>query len=305
MGTNHFFNHFNNTDEQRLIEDIVAEMIKYGGVDCFYMPRTFVDIDTIFGEDLISQFNDAFPLELYVSSVDGFEGDGDFISKFGLEVRDTVKLILSKHRFNQETGKDKPQEGDLIFFPFNDGIFEIKFVEDEIPFYQFGQNYVFEISCELFTPSQEDFDTGLDEIDDIINEEQFNLTLLLDSTTGNNVGFEKGQIVYQFPAGGATGATSTDSAQAEIFSVLGTGATTTELTLIDTKGLWKAGLSGASMFHVATVDNTSFRGITGIVRSLEVTGAGNAITSDADNQFIEEYADSFVDFTDTNPFGSF
>ena len=95
MGTNHFFNHFNNSDEQRLIEDIVAEMIKYGGVDCFYMPRTFVDIDNIFGEDLVSQFNDAFPLELYVSSVDGFEGDGDFISKFGLEVRDTVKLILS------------------------------------------------------------------------------------------------------------------------------------------------------------------------------------------------------------------
>ena len=95
MGTNHFFNHFNNSDEQRLIEDLVAEMIKYGGVDCFYMPRTLVNVDNIFGEDLISSFNDAFPLELYISSVDGFEGEGDIISKFGLEIRDRIELIHS------------------------------------------------------------------------------------------------------------------------------------------------------------------------------------------------------------------
>ena len=305
MGTNHFFNHFNNSDEQRLIEDLVAEMIKYGGVDCFYMPRTLVNVDNIFGEDLISSFNDAFPLELYISSVDGFEGDGDFIAKFGLETRDTVKFVVSKYRFTQETNREKPQEGDLIFLPFNNGIFEIKFAEDEKPFYQFGENYVFELSCELFSPSHEDMITGVDAIDDVIDGEQYTLTLFLDSLTGNSAGFAKGDTVYQPVGGGATGTTDTSSPQATVFSVSGTGATTTSLTLIDTRGFWRSGLTGTKNFFVATVDNSSFRGITGTEDSISITGPNTSITADSDNQFIEEEALGFVDFTDTNPFGEF
>ena len=305
MGTNHFFNHFNNSDEQRLIEDLVAEMIKYGGVDCFYMPRTFVNVDNIFGEDLISSFNDAFPLELYISSVDGFEGDGDFIAKFGLETRDTVKFVVSKYRFTQETNREKPWEGVLIFLPFNSGIFEIKFAEHEKPFYQFGENYVFELSCELFSPSHEDMITGVDAIDDVIDGEQYTLTLFLDSLTGNSAGFAKGDTVYQPVGGGATGTTDASSPQATVFSVSGTGATTTSLTLIDTKGFWRSGLTGTKNFFVATVDNSSFRGITGTEDSISITGPNTSITADSDNQFIEEEALGFVDFTDTNPFGEF
>ena len=164
---------------------------------------------------------------------------------------------------------------------------------------------MFELSCELFSPSHEDMITGVDAIDDVIDGEQYTLTLFLDSLTGNSAGFAKGDTVYQPVGGGATGTTDTSSPQATVFSVSGTGATTTSLTLIDTKGFWRSGLTGTKNFFVATVDNSSFRGITGTEDSISITGPNTSITADSDNQFIEEEALGFVDFTDTNPFGEF
>ena len=147
-----------------------------------YIPRTLVNEDELFGEDTISKFTEGNAIEMYIESVDGFEGEGDFISKFGLEIKDTMSLIVSRKRFEEQLGHvaTRPREGDLIFFPLSKGLFEIKFVEHENPFYQLGKLYTFKLSCELFSYSQEEIDTGFSEIDSLEdNRKEFSLKLTL------------------------------------------------------------------------------------------------------------------------------
>jgi len=201
--TNLYFNNYAFSGEQNLIEDLIIESIKIYGVECIYMPRTMVKEDNLFGEDVLSKFEDAFPVEMYIKSVDGFEGDGDFLSKFGLEVRDEMTLTVSRRRFSEEvhyeeTTKEsgRPAEGDLIFFPINDKIFEVKFVEHEAIFYQMGSLQTFDLRLELFEYSHEEFDTGIDEIDeieDIFSGVKENTQVLLED--GTVLKFESGERV--------------------------------------------------------------------------------------------------------------
>lgn len=174
MATNLFFNNYAFSQEQYLIEDLIIESIKIYGIDCYYMPRTLVAEDTLFGEDTLSKFKDHHLLEMYIKSVDGFEGEGDFLSKFNIEIRDEMVLTVSKRRFSEELSTDdttegigRPSEGDLIYFPLNDKIFEVKFVEHEAIFYQMGSLQTYDLRCELFEYSHERFDTGIAEIDSI------------------------------------------------------------------------------------------------------------------------------------------
>lgn len=179
MTTSLYFNNFNQSREQQLREDLIIESIKIYGIDVQYMPRTLVKEDNLFGEDTLSTFDDAYTLEMYIKSVDGFDGDGDFLSKFNLEIRDEVTLVVSKRRFseeivdndtapvNEDPGAARPAEGDLIYFPLNGKIFEVKFVEHEDIFYPLGALQTYELRCELFEYSHEEFNTGLDIIDDI------------------------------------------------------------------------------------------------------------------------------------------
>lgn len=176
MALNPFFQK-SNANEQTLVNDLVVETIKIHGHEVVYLFRESPEIDNIFGEDsLPSIYKIGKPIEMFIESVDGFEGEGDFISKFGLEIRDSMKLVVSKTRWKQEfagisggtgpeTNADRPREGDLIFFPLSKGIFEIKFVEHENPFYQFGKNYVYKISCELATHAGDTYETNNTEID--------------------------------------------------------------------------------------------------------------------------------------------
>ena len=124
MATNSYFTR--QTSERNVVEDLTIESIKIHGLDMVYIPRTLVNEDTIFGEDTLSKFTEGNYIEMYLESVDGFGGDGDFYSKFGLEIRDTVSLVVSKKRFEQVMSNvtTKPREGDLIYFPFSKGIFE-------------------------------------------------------------------------------------------------------------------------------------------------------------------------------------
>ena len=170
MAINSYFKHTNN--EQKVVEDLTIEAIKIHGQDMVYIPRTLVNKDEIFGEDTISKFANGIQLEMYIESVDGFEGDGDFISKFGLEIRDSVSFVVSKKRFQQEVATTRPLEGELIYFPMTKGLFEIKFVEHENPFYQLGKLYTYKLSCELFQYSQEDIETGWSDIDEIETSHQ-------------------------------------------------------------------------------------------------------------------------------------
>lgn len=172
--TNFYFNTLGHYGEQNLIEDLIVESIKIYGIDCYYLPRTIVSEDLLFGEDSLSKFDNAYQIEMYIKSVNGFEGDGTFLSKFGLEIRDEMVLSVSQRRFGEEIAYDettseagRPVEGDLIYFPLNKKLYEIKFVEHEVVFYQMGKLQTYDLTCELFEYSSERIDTGIQAIDAI------------------------------------------------------------------------------------------------------------------------------------------
>lgn len=183
------------TPEKRLYEDITIEALKIYGHDVFYIPRTIVNTDAIFNEDALSKFGEAFQIEMYVENTDGFEGDGDLLSKFGVEVRDSMTLVLATRRWEelvgrfQSTPEGRPQEGDLIYFPLVKGLFQISFVEDESPFYQITNLPTFKLTCELFEYGNEAIDTGIAEVDAFETEYASRTELTLGAGVGTfNIG---------------------------------------------------------------------------------------------------------------------
>lgn len=180
MATNFFFNNFSASNEQNLYEDLIIESIRIYGEDMYYVPRVLTNYDDLLGEDAQSQYNQAILVELYIKSVDGFTGDGNFMSKFGLQIRDQVVFSIAQRTFKQEvanfTDEIRPNEGDLIYFPLNRKCFQIKYVNNKEMFYQFGALQTFELTCELFEYSNEQFNTGIPEID--ILQKNFSLNIL-------------------------------------------------------------------------------------------------------------------------------
>ena len=192
MPTNVFFNHAVNT-EQMLYEDIVVESLRMFGHETYYLPREIVEEDTILGEDVQSKFGDAYSVEMYLENTDGFEGDGDLMSKFGVQVRDQATFVISLRTWERFISLDsnlttslRPNEGDLIYFPMSGSMFEIKFVEHENPFYQVGKLFVFKLQCELFEYSGEDFDTGT-VVDLVENEQAYTIEMQVSNTSGDFV----------------------------------------------------------------------------------------------------------------------
>ena len=171
------------------MEDIIIECLKIYGFDTYYLPRQAVNEDLILGEDVLNKYSSAFPLEMYMQNVTGFEGDGDLMSKFGVEIRDTATFIVSRRRWDEVIARSgdavlttRPAEGDIIYFPLTKAFFEIKFVESTDPFFQVGKLYVYKLQCELMQYSSEIFDTGVSEIDNTTSDNSadinaFNLLL--------------------------------------------------------------------------------------------------------------------------------
>jgi hypothetical protein len=171
MATNVYFDR-GTTSEKRLYEDLMIEQLKAFGQECFYIPRTLVAKDNIFGEDSLNKFSAAYMIEMYVEDVQGFAGEGDLIGKFGLEVRDQVTFVVSRRRFEMLVRENanliessRPNEGDLVYMDRFKKLFKIDFVEDEDPFYQVSDLPVFKLKCSVFEYSHEEFDTGITEID--------------------------------------------------------------------------------------------------------------------------------------------
>ena len=186
---NPFFQQGSRT-EQSLIQDLINEQLRMYGVEVHYIPRKYATTNTIIKEVIESKFDNAYPIEAYVNTYEGYEGQGTILSKFGVQPLDDLTLTISKERFETYITpliKDlanielstRPKEGDLIYFPLGDRLFEIKFVEHEKPFYQLQKNYVYELTCELFRYEDEILDTGVDEIDDNIKDEGYIQTLTL------------------------------------------------------------------------------------------------------------------------------
>ena len=181
MATNLYFNNVESHSEQELLNSLTSEVIQVHGMNVYYIPRTIIKEDPLLSEDVLSKFSKAYEVEMYLQSVEGFGGEGDLVSKFGLDVRDEVIFTVHVDRFNLATDMDKPLEGDLVFLPMSKGLFEIKFVEDAIPFYQAGKNYSFDITCELFQYSEEQLDTGITSIDNIEREQSAAIDLLMNA----------------------------------------------------------------------------------------------------------------------------
>lgn len=174
MATNFYFNNFGSSQEQNLIEDLVIESIKIYGHEVWYCPRTIDNEEKIFKEDELASFNNAYSIEMYIKNVEGFEGEGDFLSKFGLQIRDRITFTVARRTFADEvTGGTRPKEGDMIFFPLTSKGYVVRFVEHEAIFYQMGSLQTFDIVCELFEFNQETFNTGVDIIDDTYNDLSF------------------------------------------------------------------------------------------------------------------------------------
>ena len=163
--------------EQNLVQDLINEQIRMYGIEIYYMPRKYLTTNTVIREVIESKFDGAYPIEAYVSSYDGYGGQGTLLSKFGIQDIDDLTLVISKERFENYISPlledlpgveltTRPKEGDLIYFPLGDRVFEIKYVEHESPFYQLQKNYVYELRCELFRYGDEIVDTSFDEVDD-------------------------------------------------------------------------------------------------------------------------------------------
>lgn len=159
------FSSFHEECEQNLHEDLIAECIQIHGINCYYIPRSLVAEDYLFGEDPMSSFDEGFEIEMYLETFDQFDGDGDLLSKFGLHIKDQATLTVHGKRFLAETGMPMPLEGDLIWMPMAKVLLEIRFVEDEEQFYALGRNYQFKMQCQLFEYSREEFNTGIDDVD--------------------------------------------------------------------------------------------------------------------------------------------
>ena len=178
MARNVFFTH-GTRNEQFLQQNLVEEYIKMFGMDVLYIPRQLIAKDNVFNEEVVSQFDDSYIIEAYLENFDGFQGGGDLLTKFGIRQTDEITMVISQQRFSDlisqfllldqdiEVG-ERPQEGDLIYFPLSSNYFEIKFVEHEEPFYQLGKNYTYKLKAELFEYSDEggEFFAGDDELID-------------------------------------------------------------------------------------------------------------------------------------------
>jgi len=284
MATNPYFNQFTYVPEQDLTNDLVVESIQIHGHDVKYIPRTTEFIDNIFNETRNNSYDDAVTIEMYLQNVEGFEGDGDLLSKFGVEVRDSMNLICSVTRWNDEvgsaTGLTEPREGDLIYLPMTDHLLEIKFVEDEEVFYQLGKTYIYTFRCEFFEYNQEEFDTGVAEIDDVQTINEYTIDLTLNTGTGD---FIAGESIYQ----GASQANATATAEVRSWN------NTTQLLRI-------ANISGQFGTGPTAI-------VTGVTSSASWSiGAANEIAMvnapDADNQAVQDEATGFIDFSENNPF---
>ena len=290
--------------EQNLYEDLIIESLKIFGQDVYYIPRTLVNRDNIMGEDIGSKFDDAYLIEAYIENVDGFEGSGDLYNKFGLEIRDEATFIVSRRQWNNLVGfwnnqleDPKPQEGDLLFLPMSNTFFEIMFVEDEQPFYQLSNLPVFKLQCSLFEYNDEQFETGVSEIDakEITNAQQTQIDVTVNG--GNH--FKQGEIVTQVistdPAISVYGEiqtltkTSDIAASITVSNIGVTGSTEAKDFLVSNS----VGLTGGESNNTCFI--TKVHGIT--------DSTSFPVDEQAVNYEFEVAGDNFIDFTESNPFG--
>ena len=292
--------------EQDLYEDLVTESIKVFGQDVVYLPRESLGEDALLNEEW-SQFTQAYPVEMYLENIEGFEGDSNLLGKFGLEIRDQANLVVTKRRWDQAVGQNivngqaSPNEGDLIYMTMTQRLFEIKYVEPKSPFYQLQDLPSYTLTAELFEYNDQHFDTGMDEIDAI---EWDNATAYSYIVTANTANFELGELVTQW-----TGVNDSAGDPINIEGyVAGWEGTEARITIISPH----QSTNGDGTFMTFSVQSATTKKLIG-----KNSGTQTYITIDqsgttktfynqdpfADNDEFEVAGDDVIDFTESNPFG--
>ena len=278
------FRAIGSAQEQKTIENLIVETIEIYGQDIYYVPRTIVNKDTVFGEDSDTKFESAKAIRAYVNNVEGWEGQGELLSKFGVRIEDKTTFIFSRDKFKEHVDdstvlnvEGRPNEGDLIWFPTTKHLFQIMFVEAEKPFYQLGKGYVWECQCELFEYSDEEIDTGITDLDNI--ETAFANAITVGLVAGGSGTFTAGETV--------TGGTSNVTAEVKSFD-----AATRTLIVINRSGTF-------SVPETITGGTSSASWTTATYNTIQNTNS----EYDQNNDF--ETADNdIIDFSETNPFGT-
>lgn len=275
--------------EQNLYEDIVIEALKMYGQDVYYLPRDIVNEDTIFGDDVPSRFNSSYKIEMYIENIEGFDGEGDLFTRFGVEIRDEATFVVSRRRWDQQVDRydneisvRRPKEGDLIYLSLSNSLFEILHVEHEQPFYQLSNLPVYKMRCQLFEYSSEDLDTGIATIDDIQSNYDYRYSLTL---SGGTINFAVGENATQTLSSGVviTGEIAAWSDSDNILHLVGVGAD---------DGKYHNFVVGRS---ISFNSDSSW--------SVTAVNEQNNLSNNEQNDFFSTASDDFLDFTETNPFG--
>ncbi|ADO99003.1 neck protein [Prochlorococcus phage P-SSM7] len=272
--------------EQTFIENLIVESIEIYGQDIYYMPRTYVNRDTILGEVENSRFTQALQVRAYVNNVEGWEGQGELLSKFGVRIEDKTTFVFSREKFTSAVDDNavlnvegRPNEGDLIWFPATKHLFEIQFVEAERPFYQLGKGFVWECQCELFQYADEALDTGVAEIDGI--EAAFANAITVNFAAGGTGTFTVGEVV----AGGTSNVTA---------EVKAWNATDRQLQVYNRSGIFTIPETVTGQTSGAAWTSASYNTLNNV----------NTADSIDTNFGFETADDDIIDFTEGNPFGS-
>ena len=303
MAINPYFGDFRN--EQRLLDDLTVETIRAMGRDVYYIPREYVKLDKLFGEDILSKFRFAYQIEMYVMDVIKFQGQKDVATKFGLDITDKLDLQVSITRFKQEIYSKnsdilKPREGDLIYFPLSKHLFEINSVEDEIPFYQFGSLTTYTIKCELFSYSNETIDTGITEVDEVENNRKMYLSkITLGNSASSSTIFKVGDIIYQ--VAGVTNGNYVNATYTAVVADFVNGATK-YLYVSDEDGTLLPGISTQTVIDKNELVKYYVSGLTGT--NINVNKDPKILESAGDNKELDlnQNSNTLFDFSETDPF---
>ena len=288
--------HFSQTvkSEQNLYEDIVIESLKIYGQDVYYLPRTIVNENTILGEDVASSFSSSYKIEMYLENQDGFDGEGDLFTKFGVEIRDEATFIVARKSWKRSVSSAnnkitvlRPKEGDLIYLELSNKIFEIMHVEHEQPFYQLSNLPTYKMRCQLFEYSGEDIDTGVTAINKVQSDFGYRAYLTMDSD-GSKSGFTIGENITQTFANGTilTGEVAHWSDSDNVMHLVNFGAD---------DGAFHLPVVGRQVIGVTSGNITTTTAV-----SEEIVESKNEqnTTFETTNSVM-----SFLDFSETNPFG--
>jgi hypothetical protein len=292
MATSHYFGNYNNKGEQRLIEDIIVESIKIMGTDVFYIPNdNDVARDLLYGEDPVKRFEAAYPIEIYPTNVTEYGGEKEFFSKFGLEIKNQMSVIMSKRSFSQRVPQDnfsRPREGDLLYIPFLNGtgeLYEIKFTNQTKDFFMLGRQapYFYELELEKFRYSQEAIQTGVTDIDSVVTDSAYTINLYVGA--GNDTNYILKEIVFQTPTMYQANATAVALVQSWIPRIGVLSVTNIAGEFLENQLI--VGASSNAQFML-----TSFDPLDAPSRK-----------ENYDNQYIDTQAGNIVDMSEINPFG--